>query len=49
MLISNKNKNYNSDLFYHEKVILDYKNNFSLPIRSFIKKYKNNMKKILVD
>ena len=41
--IINKNNNYNSDLFYHENVVLDYKKNFSLPIREFIKKYKQSM------
>ncbi len=48
-IINNTNLNYNSWLFYHKWVVADYKKSFSLDIRTFLKKYKSSMEKILVD
>lgn len=47
-LITNKSSNYNSDIYIHRKVVKDYKENFSLPIKQFLRKNKWSMRDILV-
>lgn len=45
--IWNKNINSKSDIFVHPNCVIDYKREFSLTIREFLKKHWKNMKKII--